>query len=81
MSSITKKHTNSTLENEFDDESPPQKRVKDVENSETSSEDNNAVEQDKLERIADAVKTILEVIQFILLCCRHLFNYILLVSW
>ncbi len=58
MSTITgRKHTNSFVEEEFD--LPVAKRVKDSDISETSSEDTG--EDSKLSRMAQAMKTIIEV--------------------
>lgn len=59
MSAITgRKHTNSFVEDEEFD-LPLAKRVKDSDSSETSSE--GTVEDNKIARMAEAMKTIIEV--------------------
>ena len=60
MTSISgRKHTNSFVEDDQEFDFPKAKRVKESEVSDTSSED--TAEDNKLTRVAEAMKTIIEV--------------------
>ena len=60
MLSNPRKHTNSLVEDEYD--LPPAKKVKEADVSETSSE--STADEARLAKMAQAYKTLLEVIAF-----------------